>query len=179
MFLFFPFGAAHIVNLPAANGGIPEINPAKLTLIALAFGFSLVVNVWIFARVSGSLFNPAISLSLGLTRVITPIRAILVSIAQLLGGITAAALVEALTPGPLNVGTRLGGGISVSQGNRLTHPVLNFRVILGNVFDIHVDNVGAYARSRKARIDFHSSDGDRIYFVCGSFVWGLLHWGVP
>src|ERR1700685_837409 len=32
--------------------------------IALAFGFSLLVNAWIFFRISGSLFNPAVSLAM-------------------------------------------------------------------------------------------------------------------
>jgi aquaporin related protein len=29
--------------------------------IALVFGFSLAVNAWVFFRVSGGLFNPAVS----------------------------------------------------------------------------------------------------------------------
>ena len=37
-------------------------------------------------------------------------------VAQLIGGIAAAGVVSALFPGPLNVGTALGGGTSISQG---------------------------------------------------------------
>jgi aquaporin rerated protein, other eukaryote len=44
------------------------------------------------------------------------LRGVLVFISQLLGGISAAAVVSALFPDPLNVGTRLGGGTSISQG---------------------------------------------------------------
>lgn len=38
----------------ASNGFSPNV----LAYISLAFGFSLMVNVWIFFRVSGGLFNP-------------------------------------------------------------------------------------------------------------------------
>jgi aquaporin rerated protein, other eukaryote len=117
MFLFFGMGAAHIANLPGAtNDATPSVNVEKLLFIAFAFGLSLVVNVWLFCRISGAIFNPAISLALALINVITPLRAAMVSIAQILGGMTAAALVKALTPGTLAVNTRLGGGVSISRG---------------------------------------------------------------
>ena len=115
MFLFMAFGAANTANLPEAT--IPEfINTANLMFIAAAFGLSLLVNVWIFFRVTGGLFNPAVSFALALARVISPTRAVLLIIFQILGRITAAALIQCLTPGPLKVSTRLGGGISISQG---------------------------------------------------------------
>jgi aquaporin rerated protein, other eukaryote len=123
MFLFMGFTAAHIANLPQAAEssplGIQFLNTANLMFIALAFGISLVINAWIFFRVSGALFNPAISLALALAGVIKPLRAGLFVIAQTLGGMTAAALVNVLTPGKLNVGTRLGGDISIPRGQPL------------------------------------------------------------
>lgn len=36
-------------------------NTSVLMYISLIFGFSLMVNVWVFFRVSGGLFNPAVS----------------------------------------------------------------------------------------------------------------------
>jgi aquaporin related protein len=115
MFLFMAFGATNIANLPeAAFPG--SINTANLLFIAAAFGLSLLVNVWIFFRITGGLFNPAVSFALALAQVISPMRAVLLIVFQILGGITAAALVQCLTPGPLKVSTRLGGGISTSQG---------------------------------------------------------------
>jgi aquaporin related protein len=117
MFLLLSFGGTHIANLPGgtvtAQGGA---NTPNLMFISISFGFSLMINVWIFFRVSGGLFNPVISLALALAKVITPLRGLLMSIAQLLGGIAAAALIDGLMPGPLNVGTNLGGGISIAQG---------------------------------------------------------------
>jgi aquaporin related protein len=62
------------------------------------------------------LFNPAISLALALVKIITPLRAALLVVAQILGGISAAALVNVLLPESLFVRTQLGGGISTVQG---------------------------------------------------------------
>src|SRR5271156_6352546 len=99
MFLFMAFGAAHIANLPDASSktanGESFVNTANLAFIATSFGLALLVNVWVFVRVSGALFNPAISLALALTGIIRPLRAALFTVAQILGGITAAALIEA------------------------------------------------------------------------------------
>lgn len=55
--------------------------------IALSFGFSLAVNAWIFFRVSGGLFNPAVSLGMVLVGALTPLRGALLTISQILGGI--------------------------------------------------------------------------------------------
>lgn len=120
MFLFMGMTVVQIANLPAANtttAGVAHIDTSNLLFIAFAFGISLVINVWIFFRVSGALFNPAISLALALARVISPARAGLLCISQILGGITAAGLVRVLTPAPLVVGNRLGGDVSVIQGH--------------------------------------------------------------
>jgi aquaporin rerated protein, other eukaryote len=122
MFLFMGFAVVQIANLPAANtttNGVAQIETSNLLYIAFAFGISLVINVWIFFRVSGALFNPAISLALALARVISPVRAVLLCISQILGGITAAGLIRVLTPAPLVVGNRLGEGISVAQGHEI------------------------------------------------------------
>jgi aquaporin rerated protein, other eukaryote len=47
---------------------------------------------------------------------LTPLRALVVFIAQLVAGICAAAVSDALVPGPLSVSTKLGGGTSVARG---------------------------------------------------------------
>jgi aquaporin related protein len=44
------------------------------------------------------------------------IRSVVIVIAQILGGICAAAVVSALFPGDLNVETTLGGGANTAQG---------------------------------------------------------------
>jgi aquaporin rerated protein, other eukaryote len=122
MFLFMAFGGTHIANLPGAavtttSGTL--IDTSNLTFISISFGLALIVNIWLFFRISGALFNPAITLALVLSSSITPLRGGLLFIAQIVGGISAAALVDGLMPGPLGVATRLTGGITVAQGKSL------------------------------------------------------------
>lgn len=59
-FLLMALSAAQVANSDTSSAG--AINLVQLLYISLAFGFSLAVNVAIFARVSGGLFNPAVSL---------------------------------------------------------------------------------------------------------------------
>jgi aquaporin related protein len=66
-------------------------------------------------RVSGGLFNPAVSLGMLIVGAISPFRAIILVVSQILGGISGAALIESLLPGTLNVRTLRGGGISVAR----------------------------------------------------------------
>lgn len=63
LFLLFALGGTNVVNA-APEQGQPEslaANPAKLLFISLCFGMSLAVNAWVFFRISGGLFNPAVS----------------------------------------------------------------------------------------------------------------------
>ena len=85
-------------------------------MISFGFGFSLAATVWIFARVSGGLFNPAVSFGMALVGAITPLRAAILFVVQLLGGICAAAVANAITPGTLPVRCTLGPNVSVARG---------------------------------------------------------------
>lgn len=67
MYLFFAFSGTVVAHLTYKSPGDASRNPRltgteliALLYIALSFGFSLAVNVWIFFRVSGGLFNPAV-----------------------------------------------------------------------------------------------------------------------
>lgn len=57
MFLFFAFAATQIANTLTPP---TEPNLMQLLFISLAFGFSLAVTAWVFYRISGGLFNPAV-----------------------------------------------------------------------------------------------------------------------
>ncbi|EOA92214.1 uncharacterized protein SETTUDRAFT_153180 [Exserohilum turcica Et28A] len=127
MFLFFAFGGTSIANnsAEATRAGKTDTfgrtteeaaNTAVLLYISLAFGFSLMVNVWIFFRVTGGLFNPAVTLGLYLINALTASRAILCFIAQMLAGMAAAAVIQAILPGPLKVSTTLGPGMTPARG---------------------------------------------------------------
>ena len=119
LFLLFAFGGTNVVNTAPAEGANATdlaANPAKLLYIALCFGMSLAVNAWVFFRISGGLFNPAVTIGMMLVGATAYVRGALIIVAQILGGIAAAAVVEALFPGPLAVRTSLGGGTTVTQG---------------------------------------------------------------
>ena len=68
MFLFFAFAGTQVANIKSrdsansTSGGATGFNPEVLLYISLSFGFSLMVNVWCYYRISGGLFNPAVSL---------------------------------------------------------------------------------------------------------------------
>lgn len=130
LFLFFAFAATQVANTSPNSIDNPA-STSTLLYISLAFGFSLAVNVWIFFRISGGLFNPAVRLvvfltctcslpqvtvGLALVGAIGWIKAVLLILAQILGAICAAGIVSCLFPGPLAVRTRLGHGTSIKRG---------------------------------------------------------------
>ncbi|APA07378.1 hypothetical protein SS1G_13045 [Sclerotinia sclerotiorum 1980 UF-70] len=120
LFLFFAFAGTQVALLaaPANNSNIvgTPSDPAQLLYIALSFGFSLAVNVWVFFRTNGGLFNPAVTVGMCLVGALPYLRGLFLFIAQIVGGITAAALVSALFPGPITFRTTLGGGTSIVRG---------------------------------------------------------------
>lgn len=65
LFLFFAFAAVQTANAKTDN--LPRVGAAgapsllQIAYIAFAFGLSLMVNVFVFFRVSGGQFNPAVS----------------------------------------------------------------------------------------------------------------------
>ncbi|TKY89305.1 hypothetical protein EX895_001836 [Sporisorium graminicola] len=126
LFLFFAFGiATEATNARASNQNngqntsLSQNSPpdtSALLYSSLGFGFSLAVNAWTFYRVSGGLFNPAVTLALFLTGTLGWFQLIHLTIAQFAGGIAAAALVDGILPGRINARTTLANGTSVAQG---------------------------------------------------------------
>ncbi|KAL1649155.1 Aquaporin-1 [Diplodia intermedia] len=108
MFLFFAFSATQIANTGTASSSLTGVpNTSDLMYIALAFGFSLAVNVWVFFRISGGLFNPAVTLGMCLIGAVGWFRGLLIFVTQMVGGIAAAGIVSCLYPNALNVRTQL------------------------------------------------------------------------
>lgn len=122
MFLFFAFAGTQVANIQTAakdnttSGGATGFNIAVYLYISVIFGFSLMVNVWIFFRISGGLFNPAVTLGMVMVGAVPILRACFLFVAQIGGGIAASAMVYALFPTQLNVRTTLAGGASIVQG---------------------------------------------------------------
>lgn len=102
LFLWFALSGAQVANsIPTSSGAsIAQVgsNPQQLQYIALSFGFSLAVNAWVFFRISGGLFNPAVTFGLMLIGCLSYIRAAVVLVAQILGAIASAGVVSALFP---------------------------------------------------------------------------------
>ncbi|KAJ5885366.1 aquaporin-like protein [Penicillium taxi] len=118
MFLFFAFGGTEVANInagptTATNNGF---SPVVLFYISSAFGFSLMVNVWIFFRISGGLFNPAVTLGMYLTKSMSMLRAFLLIGAQICGSMLASELVHALLPTTFNTRTTLRTDTSLARG---------------------------------------------------------------
>ena len=107
LFLTLAFGGVQASLAEVADsssttaGGGGAAGVTRVMYVALCFGFSLLVAAWLFFRVSGGLFNPNVAAALCLAGVIAPARCVLYCVAQLAGGIAAAALVYALTPGEI------------------------------------------------------------------------------
>jgi glycerol uptake facilitator-like aquaporin len=140
LFLYFALSGTQVANNIPSSGGatVAEAgsNPQQLQYIALCFGFSLAVNAWVFFRISGGLFNPAVSdfillsryevsmltslaqvtLGMCLIGALPWVRGLLLFITQILGGMAAAGLVQCMFPGDLNVRTTLGGNTTIVQG---------------------------------------------------------------
>ncbi|KAG9548199.1 aquaporin, partial [Aureobasidium melanogenum] len=120
LFLYFALSGAQVANSVNTSSGqsIAQTgsNPQQLQYIALSFGFSLAVNAWVFFRISGGLFNPAVTFGMCLIGALPWVRGALLFVTQILGGMTAAALVSCMFPGDLNVRTTLGGGTTIVQG---------------------------------------------------------------
>ncbi|KAI1077303.1 aquaporin-like protein [Whalleya microplaca] len=118
MFLLFALGGTNAVNQAPQQGQPTDLaaNPAKLLFISLCFGMSLAVNAWVFFRISGGLFNPAVTVGMMIVGAVGYLRGVLVIISQIAGGIAASAVILGIQPGSLTVGTSLGGGTSVVQG---------------------------------------------------------------
>jgi aquaporin related protein len=120
LFLYIALGGTQVANNIPSSSGLTVAqtgsNPQQLQYIALCFGFSLAVNAWVFFRISGGLFNPAVTFGMCIIGAVPWFRGLLLFIVQIIGGIAAAGLVACMFPGQTTVNTTLGGGTSIAQG---------------------------------------------------------------
>ncbi|KAG0645401.1 Aquaporin-1 [Hyphodiscus hymeniophilus] len=140
MFLFFAFAGTQLANVEVGDTSIQIVagqpdgfNPGTLFYISASFGLSLMVNAWVFFRISGGLFNPAVTLAVALIGAIGPLRAVLLFCAQMTGACFAAYLVEVMFPTPFKVQTTLQYGTTVAQGvwiEALCTAMLVFTIIM-------------------------------------------------
>ena len=83
---------------------------------ALSCSFSLAVNAWVFFRVSGGLFNPAVTVGLFLCGALTWYRSVILFFVQFIAAIAAAGIAQVVIPGGINARTKLGTGTGIAQG---------------------------------------------------------------
>lgn len=92
------------------------VSSASLLYAALSVGFSMMVNAWIFFRISSGLFNPAITFGMVVEGSLGWKKGVTIAGAQFAGGMAAAGLVSGLFPGEVKAETLLGGGTSIVRG---------------------------------------------------------------
>jgi len=148
-FLFFFVGAGSVVlgDYLAANGGT---GPGLLG-VALAHGLVLAVLVSALGAVSGGHFNPAVTLGVWIMGKITPFRAALYVVAQLVGGLGAGLALKVVFADAWqasNIGTpALGAGITpaVGIGVEAVLTALLVLVVIGTAVDPRAPKIGGLA----------------------------------
>lgn len=76
----------------------------------------MMVNAWIFFRISSGLFNPAITFGMVVEGSLGWKKGVSIAGAQFAGGMASAGLVSGLFPGQLKAETLLGSGTSIVRG---------------------------------------------------------------
>ena len=148
-FLFFFVGAGSVVlgDYLAATGG----SGPGLLGVALAHGLALAVLVSAFGAVSGGHFNPAVTLGVWIMGRITPGRAALYLVAQLVGGLAAGLALKAVFADSWhasNIGApALGSGITpiLGIGIEAVLTALLVLVVIGTAVDPRGPKIGGLA----------------------------------
>jgi MIP family channel proteins len=148
-FLFFFVGAGSVVlgDYLAGNGGA---GPGLLG-VALAHGLALAVLVSALGAVSGGHFNPAVTLAVWIMGKVTPTRAALYVVAQLVGAVAAGLALKAVFADSWqasNIGTpALGVGITpaVGIGVEAVLTVLLVLAVIGTAVDPRAPKIGGLA----------------------------------
>ncbi|KAI1779591.1 aquaporin-like protein, partial [Hypoxylon cercidicola] len=112
-FLFFGYaGHLMVLDLSGLTPGAEQI-----IYVSFAYGFSLLVTVWAFYRISGGLFNPAVTLGLCMSGRLPWARAPFLIPAQLTACMCAGAVVRVMFPGDVAaLNTTLAPGMNLAQG---------------------------------------------------------------
>ncbi len=127
--LFIFLGAGTVV----VTGGLLKeaLTSARLVAIALAHGLAIAVLVAATAKVSGGHINPAVTFGALITGKISLPKAIMYVVAQLVGAVLGASLLEGVIPAAAqgNLGAHgLGSGITVG-GGLVAEIVLTFALV--------------------------------------------------
>lgn len=118
LFLFIAFlGHSMSVQQTADTGPNGTNSSQTVVFISLSYGISLLVTAWTLYRVSGGLFNPAVTIGLIITGALPVIRGLILIPVQFIAAMCAAGVVSVIIPGDIRiVQTTLAPGVSVAQG---------------------------------------------------------------
>jgi MIP family channel proteins len=148
LFLFVGMGSVVLGTYLVANGGT---NPGLLS-VALAHGLALAVLVSALGAVSGAHFNPAVTLAVWIMGKITPTRAVMYVVAQLIGAALAGFALRTIFPTdawqPSAIGTpTLGAGITPAIGITVEAVLTALLVfaVLGTAVDSRAPRIGGLA----------------------------------
>jgi len=112
-FLFSVFTAVSAMQFVSPSS---TLDPTKVLFIGFSFGFSLLINAWIFYRITGGLFNPALTWGMMLAGAMPVGKGVILFVTQIVAGIAAAAGADAILPGRLDMSCRLADGVSRGKG---------------------------------------------------------------
>ncbi|KAK8066473.1 aquaporin rerated protein [Apiospora hydei] len=121
MFLFMGY-SGHLMVLDQVGTDKNSVANTSLgflqtMVVGFTYGFSLLVSVWAFYRISGGLFNPAVTLGLCLADQLPWTRAAFLMPTQLIACMCAGGVVRAMFPGNLaGVNTILAPRVNIAQG---------------------------------------------------------------
>jgi aquaporin TIP len=126
-FFFIILGAGTVVITGAITGGSLDIS--RLLAISLAHGIAIMLLVTATANISGGHINPAVTISMIITKNITITKGVIYIICQLAGGTLGALTLCWLMPEAGNLGSHgLGAGITAFQG-LVTEIILTFALV--------------------------------------------------
>ncbi|RDW57810.1 hypothetical protein BP5796_12611 [Coleophoma crateriformis] len=105
-------GTSAAISLSRDN----PVSPNKYLFIAASWGTSAAVNGWVFFRISGGLFNPAVTIAMIAIKAVSLFRGTLIILTQITACIAASGVLIRLVPPESVAMTELDKGTSVIQG---------------------------------------------------------------
>ena len=105
-------GTSAAVNLTANDSS----HALRYLFVSLAWGMATIANAWLFYRISGGLFNPAVTFAMVMIRALDPLQGLILVVAQIVACIAAAGVMIRLVPIETVTGTTLSDQTTVSQG---------------------------------------------------------------
>jgi MIP family channel proteins len=112
-FFLIILGCGGVQAACSDKGADEALGAARILQIGIAFGLGIGGTVHLFSDISGGQLNPAVSFGLFFARKLSLVRAAVLSVAQIIGGLIAAGIMKAIftsAPGAVSMGEGISGG---------------------------------------------------------------------